>query len=200
MGCSWRQRTWGWPARRLPCGCAGQGAGGTDQSGEVSGDDDPAEWPWRGRTVVPLCPAVERARHRPQDLRPARNRDRTEYDDRPNRRHRTPWHLETRECLNDYLTTKIAKRLGGPGGDAAWIKRCGDVCQAGEARALAAAARRLAAQPQVWAGGRRRVFRRRARGTDLMLDVEGVNYNTCPAYVDSDERYYRARAPPSRHR
>ena len=41
-----------------------------------------------------------------------------------------PWHLETRECLNDYLTTKIAKRLGGPGGDAAWIKRCGDVCQA----------------------------------------------------------------------
>jgi hypothetical protein len=25
-----------------------------------------------------------------------------------------------------------------------------------------------------------------------MLDVEGVNYNTCPAYVDSDGRYYRA--------
>jgi hypothetical protein len=22
----------------------------------------------------------------------------------------TPWHLETRECLNDYLTTKVAKR------------------------------------------------------------------------------------------
>jgi hypothetical protein len=27
---------------------------------------------------------------------------------------------------------------------------------------------------------------------DLMLDVEGVNYNTCPAYVDSDGRYYQA--------
>ena len=22
----------------------------------------------------------------------------------------TPWHLETRECLNDYLTAKVAKR------------------------------------------------------------------------------------------
>jgi hypothetical protein len=52
-----------------------------------------------------------------------------------------PWHLETRECLNDYLT------------NAAWITRCGDVCQTGEARALAAAARRLAAQPQVWDAG-----------------------------------------------
>ena len=27
--------------------------------------------PWRGRTVVPLCPAVERARDRAQDLEPA---------------------------------------------------------------------------------------------------------------------------------
>jgi hypothetical protein len=34
-------------------------------------NDDQAEWPRRGRTVVPLCPTVERARHRPQDLRPA---------------------------------------------------------------------------------------------------------------------------------
>ena len=43
--------------------------------------------------------------------------------------------------------------LGGPGGDAAWVTRCGGACQAGEARALAAAARCLAAQPQVWAAG-----------------------------------------------
>src|SRR5580704_923744 len=39
------------------------------------------------------------------------------------------------------------------GGDAAWVTRCGGACQAGEARALAAAARRLAAQPQAWAAG-----------------------------------------------
>ena len=32
--------------------------------------------------------------------------------------------------------------LGGPRGDAAWVTRCGGACQAGEARALAAAARR----------------------------------------------------------
>src|SRR5665213_1836525 len=60
----------------------------------------------------------------------------------------TPWRLETRECLNDIWLRKSRSGLGGPGGDAAWVTRCGGVCQAGEARALAAAARRLAAQPQ----------------------------------------------------
>jgi hypothetical protein len=38
----------------------------------------------------------------------------------------------------------------GLGGDAGCVTRRGGVCQAGEARALAAAARRLAAQPQVF--------------------------------------------------
>ena len=28
-------------------------------------------WPGRRRTIIPLCPAVERARHRAQDLGPA---------------------------------------------------------------------------------------------------------------------------------
>ena len=65
----------------------------------------------------------------------------------------TPWRLETRECLNDIWLRKSRSGLGGPGGDAAWVTRCGGVCQAGEARALAAAARRLAAQPQAWAAG-----------------------------------------------
>ena len=37
---------------------------------------------------------------------------------------------------------------GEPGGEAAWVARCGDACQTGEARAFAAATRRLAAQPQ----------------------------------------------------
>src|SRR5438876_12379773 len=43
--------------------------------------------------------------------------------------------------------------LGGPGDDAAWVTRCGVACQMGEARAFAAAARRLAASPQAWAAG-----------------------------------------------
>src|SRR4249919_2593117 len=47
---------------------------------------------------------------------------------------------------------KPRRGLGGPRGDAAWITRCGSACQAGEARALAAA-RRVAAQPQAWAAG-----------------------------------------------
>jgi hypothetical protein len=65
----------------------------------------------------------------------------------------TSWRLGTRECLNDIWLRKSRSGLGGPGGDAAWVMRCGGVCQAGEARALAAAARRLAAQPQAWAAG-----------------------------------------------
>jgi starvation-inducible DNA-binding protein len=64
-----------------------------------------------------------------------------------------PWRLETRECLNNTWLRKSRSGLGGPGDDAAWVTRCGGVCQAGEARALAAAARRLAAQPQAWAAG-----------------------------------------------
>jgi hypothetical protein len=38
-------------------------------------------------------------------------------------------------------------------GDAAWMTRRDDACQAGEARAFAAATRRLAASPQAWAAG-----------------------------------------------
>ena len=48
---------------------------------------------------------------------------------------------------------RAALAIQRPGGDAAWVTRCGGACQAGEARALAAAARRLAAQPQAWAAG-----------------------------------------------
>src|ERR1700730_11249057 len=65
----------------------------------------------------------------------------------------TPWRLETRECLNDILLRKWRSGLGGARGDAAWGTRCDGACQAGEARALAAAARRLAAQPQALAAG-----------------------------------------------
>src|SRR6202521_3752431 len=43
--------------------------------------------------------------------------------------------------------------LGGPLDDAAFVARCGAACQAGEPRALAAAARRTAAQPQARAAG-----------------------------------------------
>ena len=65
----------------------------------------------------------------------------------------TPWRLETRECLNDIWATKVEAVSVGLGGDAAWVTRGGGACQAGEARALAVAARRLAAQPQAWAAG-----------------------------------------------
>ena len=43
--------------------------------------------------------------------------------------------------------------LGGPGGGAALSARRGAACQAGEARALAAALRRRAAMPHVAAAG-----------------------------------------------
>ena len=45
--------------------CIGQSAGGIDQSGEITGGNHSANWPWRARALVPLCPAVQR------DLRPA---------------------------------------------------------------------------------------------------------------------------------
>jgi hypothetical protein len=66
----------------LPGGCIGQGAGGIDQSREIAGGNHSAKWPRRGRALVPLCPAVLRARHRPQDLGP------TDHGDRPDRQHR----------------------------------------------------------------------------------------------------------------
>src|SRR5258708_35571505 len=43
--------------------------------------------------------------------------------------------------------------LGGPGDDAAFVARCGDAYQTGEARGFATAARRTAASPQVLATG-----------------------------------------------
>jgi hypothetical protein len=61
---------------------------------------------------------------------------------------------ETRETVGFFeLRGQRRIDLGGPQGDAAWVTRCGGACQAGEARASAAAARRLAAQPQVSAAG-----------------------------------------------
>ena len=48
---------------------------------------------------------------------------------------------------------KPRRGLGGFRGHAAWVTRCGGACQAGEARALAAAVRRVAAQPRAWAAG-----------------------------------------------
>src|SRR5947209_4844062 len=47
---------------------------------------------------------------------------------------------------------KMKCGLGGPG-DAAWVTRRGVVCQMGEARAFAAAARRLAVRPHASAAG-----------------------------------------------
>ena len=44
--------------------------------------------PGEAERIVPLCPAIEWARHRAQDLRAARNRDYADYGDRPNRRDR----------------------------------------------------------------------------------------------------------------
>jgi hypothetical protein len=49
---------------RLPRGCIGQGAGGVDQPGEITGGNHPATWPWRARALLPL--------HCAQGLRPAR--------------------------------------------------------------------------------------------------------------------------------
>ena len=43
--------------------------------------------------------------------------------------------------------------LRGPRGGAAALARCGDACQAGEARALAAALSRIAARPRMAAAG-----------------------------------------------
>jgi hypothetical protein len=64
-----------------------------------------------------------------------------------------PWRRQTRGVLERYLAVKAGNGVSRPRGDAAWVTRCGGACQAGEARALAAAARRVAAQPQAWAAG-----------------------------------------------
>ena len=45
-----------------------------------------------GRTPVPLCPAVQRARHRAQDSGPARDRHGADHRHRPDRRHRQSDH------------------------------------------------------------------------------------------------------------
>src|SRR3974390_3193317 len=60
----------------------------------------------------------------------------------------------TREALEHFwLLAQPMNGLSGPEGDAARMTRCGDVCQTGEARALAAAASRTAASPQMSAAG-----------------------------------------------
>ena len=51
------------------------------------------------------------------------------------------------------LRRQRRRGLGGPLDDAAFATRCGGAYQAGEPRAVAAAARRTAAQPQAWAAG-----------------------------------------------
>src|SRR4029453_13431136 len=58
---------------------------------------------------------------------------------------------ETREISG--LQGSVEAFSVGLGGDAGFVTGPRGACQAGEARALAAAARRLAAQPQVWAAG-----------------------------------------------
>src|SRR5215469_10971436 len=58
------------------------------------------------------------------------------------------------ECWNHFvLPAQRRSGLGGPWDDAARTTRCGGACQAGEPRALAAAARRRAACPQTSAAG-----------------------------------------------
>src|SRR5215467_16281581 len=60
-----------------------------------------------------------------------------------------------RERSWDFSWAAAAARAvsGGPSNDAASVTRCGTACQAGEARAFAAAARRVATSPQVTATG-----------------------------------------------
>jgi hypothetical protein len=58
------------------------------------------------------------------------------------------------ECWNHFaLPAQRRSVLGGPWDDAARTTRCGGACQAGEPRALAAAATRRAACPQTSAAG-----------------------------------------------
>jgi len=58
------------------------------------------------------------------------------------------------ECWNHFaLPAQRRSGLGGPWDDAARTTRCGGACQAGEPRALAAAARRRATCPQTSAAG-----------------------------------------------
>src|SRR5262249_38775136 len=58
------------------------------------------------------------------------------------------------ECWNHFaLPAQRRSGLGGLWDDAARTTRCGGACQAGEPRALAAAARRRAACPQTSAAG-----------------------------------------------
>ena len=57
----------------------GQGAGRARQPGEVADRHHP-ERPGRGGGAqLPLCPALERARHRAQDAGPARDRHRADH-------------------------------------------------------------------------------------------------------------------------
>src|ERR1700682_458356 len=62
----------------------------------------------------------------------------------------SPWRRETRSGLE---LLQERKGSGGLLDDTAEGTRCGGACQAGEPRALAAALRRRAAQPQTWAAG-----------------------------------------------
>src|SRR5260370_4379108 len=68
--------------------------------------------------------------------------------------HTPPWRRETREAVA-FFRLRVQRRigLGGPGDDAAFVARCDDAYQTGEARGFAAAARRTAASPQVVAAG-----------------------------------------------
>src|SRR5262249_10475728 len=67
----------------------------------------------------------------------------------------TPWRQKTRRFSESFRADWDQPRygLGGPRGGAGFFARCGAACQAGEARALAAALRRRAAMLHVAIAG-----------------------------------------------
>ena len=57
--------------------------GELDQPGKVADRDHPLAVPARGRPDLPLCLAGQRARYRPQEPGPARDRHGPDHRDRP---------------------------------------------------------------------------------------------------------------------
>ena len=73
-------------------GRACQSTGRTRQSGEVAGRNHPSGWTRWGRADLSLCAAIEWARHRPQNPRPARDCDGANDLDRSGGRHHQSHH------------------------------------------------------------------------------------------------------------
>src|SRR5262249_39586735 len=116
----------------------------TRQSGKVAHGYHPHQPARRTRTQLPLCAALERTRHRAQDVGAARDRYLTDDRDRSDRRHGpTDHHARPRLRRVDRLRLAGLSRSPNPPTPTAWVPRFPTLAATPCSRWLASPARTI---------------------------------------------------------